>query len=74
VNRNYPVSVGGSVRRSVTGKKMGKIGMGKPGNGMKVAFLAAAILATAGVAFYFGTAVHAAKTSGLPPDVPKAFS
>ena len=62
------------MRRSVTGKKMGKIGMGKPGNGMKVAFLAAAILATAGVAFYFGTAVHAAKTSGLPPDVPKAFS
>ncbi len=31
---------------------------------MKVAFLAAAVLATAGVAFYFGTALHAAKASG----------
>ena len=31
---------------------------------MKAAFLAAAVLATAGVLFYFGTAVHAAKTSG----------
>jgi hypothetical protein len=31
---------------------------------MKVVFLAAAVLATAGVAFYFGTAVHAAKASG----------
>jgi uncharacterized repeat protein (TIGR01451 family) len=31
---------------------------------MKAAFLAAAVLATAGVAFYFGTAVHAAKASG----------
>jgi len=31
---------------------------------MKAAFLAAAVLATAGVVFYFGTAVHAAKTSG----------
>jgi Domain of unknown function DUF11/Beta-propeller repeat len=31
---------------------------------MKAAFLAAAVLATAGVAFYFSTAVHAAKASG----------
>jgi len=31
---------------------------------MKAAFLAAAVLATAGVVFYLGTAVHAAKTSG----------
>jgi hypothetical protein len=41
-------------------KKTGK----ETGNGMKAAFLAAAVLATAGVAFYFGTAVHAAKASG----------
>jgi len=32
---------------------------------MKAAFLAAAVLATAGVVFYFGTAIHAAKASGL---------
>ena len=31
---------------------------------MKAAFLAAAVLATAAVVFYLGTAVHAAKTSG----------
>jgi len=31
---------------------------------MKAAFLAAAVLAIAGVAFYFSTAVHAAKASG----------
>ena len=31
---------------------------------MKAAFLGAAVLATAGVVFYFGTAVHAAQASG----------
>ena len=31
---------------------------------MKAAFLAAAVLATAGIVFYFGTALHAAKASG----------
>ncbi|MGA2459125.1 MAG: SBBP repeat-containing protein [Terriglobales bacterium] len=31
---------------------------------MKAAFLAAAVLVTAGIVFYLGTAVHAAKTSG----------
>ena len=31
---------------------------------MKAAFLAAAVLATAGIVFYFGTAVHAAQASG----------
>jgi hypothetical protein len=41
-------------------KKTGK----ETGNGMKAVFLAAAVLATAGVVFYFGTAVHAAKASG----------
>ncbi|MGO9274344.1 MAG: SBBP repeat-containing protein [Terriglobia bacterium] len=46
------------MRRSVSEKKTGKTG-----NGMKAAFLAAAVLATAGVVFYFGTAVHSAKTS-----------
>src|SRR6202163_4738746 len=58
VNWNCPVSVGGSVRRSARGKT-GK----KTGNGMKAAFLAAAVLAIAGVAFYFSTTVHAAKAS-----------
>src|SRR5208282_5938152 len=55
VNRNYPVSVGGSVR-SVTKEKTG--------NGMKVALMAVAVLAVAGVLFYFGTAAHAAKAKG----------
>ena len=48
------------MRRSESVKKTGNAG----GNGMKAAFLAAAVLATAGVVFYFGTAVHAAKASG----------
>jgi hypothetical protein len=47
------------VRRSVTGIKTEKTA-----NGMKAAFLAAAVLAAAGVVFYFGTALHAAKASG----------
>jgi hypothetical protein len=34
---------------------------------MKAAFLAAAVLAIAGVAFYFSTTVHAAKASGPKP-------
>ncbi|MGD1213627.1 MAG: SBBP repeat-containing protein [Terriglobales bacterium] len=41
---------------------------------MKVAFLAAAVLATAGVVFYFGTAVHAAKASGPEPNGHKALA
>ncbi len=52
MNRNYPVSVGGSVTRKRTG------------NGMQAAFLAVAVLATAGAAFYFGLGVHGAKASG----------
>ena len=48
------------MRRSVTGKKTAE----NTGNKMKAAFLAAAALAIAGVAFYFSTAVHAAKASG----------
>jgi hypothetical protein len=51
VNRNYPVSVGGSVRRSVTG------------NCVKVAFLATGVLAAAVVAFHFARPVQAAKVS-----------
>jgi hypothetical protein len=55
------------VRSSLAEKKIGKTGK-KAGNGMnlklKAAFLAAAVLATAGFVFYFGTAVHAAKASG----------
>jgi hypothetical protein len=41
---------------------------------MKAAFLAAAVLATAGVVFYFGTAVHAAKASGPRPAARKALA
>ena len=46
---------------------------------MKAAFLAAAVLAIAGVAFYFSTTVHAAKASGpgsveLKPAAHKALS
>ena len=41
---------------------------------MKAAFLAAAVLATAGVVFYFGTAVHAAKATGPEPNGHKALA
>ena len=41
---------------------------------MKAAFLGAAVLATAGAAFYFGTAVHAAKASGSKPASRKALA
>ena len=55
------------MRSSLAEKKTGKTGK-KAGNGMnlklKAAFLAAAVLSTAGFVFYFGTAVHAAKASG----------
>ncbi len=39
---------------------------------MKAAFLAAAMLAIASAVFYFGTAIHAAKGSGLKPGAQKA--
>ena len=39
---------------------------------MKVAFLAAAVLATAGVVFYLGTAVHAAKSGGQSSAEPRS--
>ncbi len=52
MNRNYPVSVGGSVRR------------GSVRNGMKAVLLAAGVIAAAGVVFYFGTAVRSAKSGG----------
>ena len=48
------------MRRSASEKKTGE----NTGNKMKAAFLAAAVLAIAGVAFYFSTTVHAAKASG----------
>ncbi|MGA3091136.1 MAG: SBBP repeat-containing protein [Terriglobales bacterium] len=52
MNRNYPVSVVGSVRRSVAKKKTA--------NGMKAAFLGVAVLVVAGGVLYFGSAGHAA--------------
>jgi hypothetical protein len=39
---------------------------------MKAAFLAAAVLATAGVVFYLGTAVHAAKSGGPGASEPRS--
>jgi hypothetical protein len=39
----------------------------KTGNGMKAALLASAMLATASVALYFGTAAHAVKAGGPEP-------
>ncbi len=41
---------------------------------MKAAFLAAAVLATAGVAFYFGTAVGTAKSGGFKPAAQQALA
>src|SRR5580658_10515579 len=49
VNRNYPRSVGGSVRVSATDSVSDR----QTGNGMKAAFLAVAVLAAAGVVFHF---------------------
>jgi len=51
------------VRRSVSEKKTGE----NTRNKIKAAFLAAAVLAIAGVALYFSTTVHAAKASGPKP-------
>src|SRR5208282_332974 len=70
VNRNYPVSAGGSVRRSVTEKSSGttvtKTGQ-KTVNGMKAALLAAVVFGASGVILYLGTSVgnsaHAAKAA-----------
>ncbi len=58
MNRNYPVSVEGSVRSSVTGRKTEKQ------NWINLAFVVVAVLTAAGAALYFGTALHAAKASG----------
>ncbi len=70
MNRNCPVSVGSLVRGSVTENKTG--------SGLKAAFLAAAMLAAAGVAFYFSTTVNvnanAAKASGQGPAARQAVS
>jgi hypothetical protein len=65
VNRNYPVSVGGSVRRSSAEAAEKNASKNKKSrNGMRAAFLASAVLAVAGVVFYFGTPVRAGKASG----------
>ncbi len=63
------------MRRSVAERKTGKTGK-KPGNGIgiKTAFLAAFVLATAGVVFHFGTAVHAARAGGTQPLASKKLS
>jgi hypothetical protein len=61
------------VRRSVSVSKTGKTEK-KSGNGMKAALLAASVLATAGVVFYFGTAVQAAKARGPQPPANKTLS
>jgi hypothetical protein len=63
VNRNYPVSVGGSVRRATQNwlNKLGK--RARAQNATMAAFLAVGILSAAGLAFYLSTAVHAAKAA-----------
>ncbi len=66
MNRNRPVSVGGLVRGPVTENKTGSV--------LKAALLAAAVLAAAGVAFYFSTTVNAAKASGPKPNAHQAVS
>jgi hypothetical protein len=52
------------VRRSEAAEKAGKKTGEKTANGMKAAVLATAVLAAAGILFYFGSAVPAAKASG----------
>jgi len=52
----------------------GPVTENKTGNGLKAAFLAAAVLATAGVAFYFSTTVNAAKASVPKPSAHQALS
>src|ERR1019366_8572394 len=69
VNRNCPVSVGGSVRGSGSEQKT-EI---KTGNGMKAAFLAMAVLAAAGVVFYFSTTVSA-KAGGTEASAQEALA
>lgn len=53
MNRNYPGSVGGSVRVSATDSVSDKKTGRQTGNAMKAAFLAVAVLAAAGIVFYF---------------------
>jgi hypothetical protein len=43
-------------------------------NGLRVTFLAAAVAATAGVVFYLGSPVHAAKAAGTQPVARQAIS
>jgi hypothetical protein len=64
VNWNYPVSVGESVRNSVSrlNTRM-KTGI-KTGNGTKIVFLTLGMLAATATAFHFATGVHAAKATG----------
>lgn len=60
MNRNCPVSVGGSVRRSIAENKAAIKAVNGVGVGVKATVMASAVLAAAGIIFYFGTAVHAA--------------
>ena len=52
----------------------GPVTENKTGNGLKAAFLAAGVLATAGVAFYFSTTVNATKASLPKPAAHQALS
>ena len=47
---------------------------GQTGSRVKVAFLGTAVLAAAAIVIHFGSAVHAAKAGGLPPDAHKTLS
>lgn len=52
----------------------GSVTENKTGSGLGAAFLAAAVLAIAGVVFYFSTTVNAAQASGPKPDARQALS
>jgi hypothetical protein len=68
VNRNCPVSVGGSVRHSASEGKTEngiRIGVSKIGNSVKIVFAALAVLA-AGFAFYPAPGLHPVKASAPP--------
>ncbi len=57
------------MRRSVTARKTGQTG-----SWVKVSFLGTAMLVAAAIVFHFGSAVHAAKAGGLPPDAHSTLS
>jgi hypothetical protein len=62
------------VRRSISETKTAKKTGNGIGIGIKTAFLAAAVLAAAGIIFYFGTGVHAVQARAPQPRANKTLS